>query len=328
MAPHRWHLSALLALFIVSQQAVSINGVAYHTITVDQSGHGNFRTIQSAINSIPSNNNRWICIYVKAGIYREKVVIPMDKPFIFLRGAGRKRTFIVWGDHLSISQSPTFSMMADNFVARGISFMNNYNLPVLKNRNPRKPAVAAMIAGDKASFYKCSFYGVQDTLWDVEGRHYFKGCFIEGAVDFIFGAGQSIYEKCMISVVGRALGPGIRGFITAQGRDSPKETNGFVFKECKVTGDGQAYLGRPWRVYSRVLFYKTEMPGIIVPAGWDPWNYSGKEQLLTYAEHDCYGAGADTSKRVSWEKRLSTSTVMGMTSLGYINAEGWLNGQP
>lgn len=51
-----------------------------------------------------------------------------------------------------------------------------------------------MIAGDKASFYRCSFYGVQDTLWDVEGRHYFKGCFIEGAVDFIFGAGQSIYE--------------------------------------------------------------------------------------------------------------------------------------
>lgn len=51
------------------------------------------------------------------------MVIPMDKPFIFLRGAGRKRTFIVWGDHLSISQSPTFSMMADNFVARGISFM-------------------------------------------------------------------------------------------------------------------------------------------------------------------------------------------------------------
>ncbi|KAJ9701030.1 hypothetical protein PVL29_006399 [Vitis rotundifolia] len=278
MALHRWHLSALLALFIVSQvQAVSINGVGHHTITVDQSGHGNFRTIQSAIDSIPSNNNRWICVHVKAGIYREKVVVPMDKPFIFLRGDGRQTTFVVWGDYLSISQSATFSVMADNFVARGISFMNNYNLPVMKSGNPRKPAVAAMIAGDKVSFHRCGFHGVQDTLWDVEGRHYFKGCFIEGAVDFIFGAGQSIYEKCTISVLGRSLGPGIRGFITAQGRDSPHESSGFVFKECRVTGDGQAYLGRPWRVYSRVIFYKTEMPNIIVPAGWDPWNYSGNE---------------------------------------------------
>lgn len=55
-------------------------------------------------------------------------------------------------------------------------------------------AVAAMIAGDKSIFYKCEFLGFQDTLWDVEGRHYFKLCTIEGAVDFIFGNGQSIYE--------------------------------------------------------------------------------------------------------------------------------------
>lgn len=71
---------------------------------------------------------------------------------------------------------------------------NDYNLPAARNSNPRKQAVAAMISGDKASFYNCGFYGIQDTLWDVEGRHYFKNCFIQGAVDFIFGAGQSLYE--------------------------------------------------------------------------------------------------------------------------------------
>lgn len=60
-----------------------------------------------------------------------------------------------------------------------------------------KPAVAAMISGDKSSFYKCAFLGFQDTLWDVQGRHYFKGCVIHGAVDFIFGNGQSIYDVCL-----------------------------------------------------------------------------------------------------------------------------------
>ena len=51
------------------------------------------------------------------------MVVPKDKPFLFLKGDGAKRTFIAWGDHLSITQSPTFSMMADNFVAKRISFM-------------------------------------------------------------------------------------------------------------------------------------------------------------------------------------------------------------
>jgi len=57
-----------------------------------------------------------------------------------------------------------------------------------------KPAVAAMISGDRSSFYGVGFYGLQDTLWDDKGRHYFNCCAIEGAMDFIFGAGQSLYE--------------------------------------------------------------------------------------------------------------------------------------
>ena len=56
------------------------------------------------------------------------------------------------------------------------------------------PAVAAWIFGDKSAFYYCRFIGFQDTLADTLGRHYFKGCYIEGVTDFIFGYGQSIYE--------------------------------------------------------------------------------------------------------------------------------------
>jgi len=42
----------------------------YKTITVDQSGHGDFSKIQAAINSVPSNNNNWTYIKVNAGTYR------------------------------------------------------------------------------------------------------------------------------------------------------------------------------------------------------------------------------------------------------------------
>jgi len=42
----------------------------YKTITVDQSGYGDFSKIQAAINSVPSKNNHWIYIRVNAGTYR------------------------------------------------------------------------------------------------------------------------------------------------------------------------------------------------------------------------------------------------------------------
>ena len=55
-------------------------------------------------------------------------------------------------------------------------------------------AVAARIHGDKCAFFDCAFLGVQDTLYDSDGRHYFHNCYIQGATDFIFGNAQSIYE--------------------------------------------------------------------------------------------------------------------------------------
>ena len=55
-------------------------------------------------------------------------------------------------------------------------------------------AAAFRISGDKAYFSGCGFYGAQDTLCDDAGRHYFKECYIEGSIDFIFGNGRSMYK--------------------------------------------------------------------------------------------------------------------------------------
>ncbi|XP_021291677.1 probable pectinesterase 29 [Herrania umbratica] len=295
-------------------------------LLVDQSGHGNFSTIQSAINHVPHNNRNWFCIHIKAGTYREKVKIPYDKPFIILKGAGKRATSIVWDDHQSLLQSPTFSSLADNIVVKSMSFVNSYNSP--NSNNPRVPAVAAMVAGDKSFFYKCGFFSLQDTLWDDQGRHYFKRCTIEGAVDFIFGSGQSIYEDSAIHFLGGELEPGLPGFITAQGRTNPNDANGFVFKNCNVLGSGTTFLGRPWRGYSRVLFYNCKFSDIIQPGGWDAWSFTGYENQLTFVEYGNHGPGSDTSKRVSWEKKLSVEAVEQLTSMTFIDSEGWLQSQP
>ncbi|KAK4855154.1 hypothetical protein QYF36_004526 [Acer negundo] len=262
-------------------------------IVVDQSGHGTFSSIQSAINSIPSDNQNWVCIFITAGIYREKVKIPYDKPYIILKGEGKRSTQIIWDDHDSIAQSPTFASMADNVVVSHITFVNSYNGPYGNSKNPRVPAVAAMIGGDKTSFHRCRFSGVQDTLWDDQG-----------------------------------IEEGLSGFITAQGRTNPDDANGFVFKRCIVIGTGTTYLGRPWRNYARVFFYKSNLTNVIQPQGWNSWNAAGREHQITFAEHGCYGPGSDTSNRVTWEKKLSTNQVKKLTSIAFIDTEGWLQKQP
>ncbi|KAL0414084.1 UNVERIFIED_CONTAM: putative pectinesterase 29 [Sesamum radiatum] len=294
------------------------------TITVDASGHTGFSTIQAAIDSVPSNNKNWISIYVKAGVYNEQVKIPPDKTFIHLKGEGIGKTNVVWGAHDSMLTSATFASTADNIIVSGITFVNSYNYPPSKNGSPVKPAVAAKISGDKSAFYECSFLGFQDTLLDDAGRHYFKLCNIEGAIDFIFGGGQSIYEKCRISVNAGILNPGSTGFIAAQARASPYDAGGFVFKQCNVTGNGKTFLGRAWKAYSRAIFFDSFLSDIVVSQGWDAWTYVGHENKITFAEEECEGSGSDKSGRVVWEKDLSPEEIKSLTSNSYIDDEGWI----
>lgn len=49
------------------------------------------------------------------------------------------------------------------------------------------------ISGDKAAFYNTRLHGFQDTICDDKGRHFFKDCYVEGTIDFIFGSGKSLY---------------------------------------------------------------------------------------------------------------------------------------
>jgi pectin methylesterase-like acyl-CoA thioesterase len=56
------------------------------------------------------------------------------------------------------------------------------------------PAVATRVAGDRAAFYGCRFLSFQDTLLDDTERHYYRGCYVEGDTDFIFGNGQALFD--------------------------------------------------------------------------------------------------------------------------------------
>lgn len=85
-----------------------------------------------------------------------------------------------------------------------------------------------------------------------------------------------LIQRCTLNYTGGYIGPGA-GYVTAQGRESASEATGFVFRRGMVTGTGQAYLGRAYRPYSRVIFIATWFSSIVTPAGWNEWQYKGEE---------------------------------------------------
>ncbi|EOA34421.1 hypothetical protein CARUB_v10021951mg [Capsella rubella] len=301
-------------------------------LVVSHNGKGHFKTIQAAVDSVPSGNTNWIKIYLRHGTYNEKVVIPKEKEKIIMHGNNAAKVVIQYNDAGVSNSSGPFIVNAQYFVAIKITFKNTNTKMTPKIPYPAiKVAPAVILTADKAWFYGCSFISVQDTVADSSGRHYFKNCYIEGAIDFIWGRGQSIYQNCVIYVKGvipkaKVNEEGVLdGCITAQGRESEEDTSGFVFNNCVIEGDGKAYLGRAWRAYSRVIFYGTQMSNVVVPQGWDPMNHQGQEDKFTYAEVNCTGEGADMKGRVGWEKKLSAKDVKSLIDFKtFIDEDGWM----
>lgn len=144
-------------------------------------------------------------------------------------------------------------------------------------------------------------------MLDDQFRHYFKECFIQGSIDFIFGNGRSLYrviyecinsfcrrykliniieivltslylsiQDCTLNSVAKAVSKGEQ-YITAQGRMFPENNTGFVFVNCKIEGSGYVYLGRAWGQYARVIFSKTTMSDIIATEGWNDWDNATRD---------------------------------------------------
>ncbi|XP_045807752.1 probable pectinesterase 53 isoform X2 [Trifolium pratense] len=296
------------------------------SLTVSQNGAADFKSITEAINSIPPYNTRRVILLIAPGVYREKIVIPKTLPFITFLGDSRDRPTITGNDTASVAgndgallrtfNSATVAVNASYFVAINIKFENTAYVPIGSEVDQ---AVALRISGTKAAFYNCSFYGVQDTLYDHKGLHYFKNCFIQGSVDFIFGYGRSLYEGCTINSITKNMTS-----ITAQKRSSSSLDSGFSFKNSTVTGSGRVYLGRPWGDYSRVVFSYTFMDKIVLPKGWKDWEDQKHYLNVYYGEYKCSGPGSNFTGRVPWARLLTDEEAQPFIGIHFIEGDTWL----
>lgn len=263
-------------------------------------GSGDFKTVQEAINAVPDFRKKRTTIFIKKGVYKEKLVLAESKALVTFIGEDANKTILtfddyaqkhnIFGEEVGTTGSSSFFVFGNDFQAKNITFENS--------AGPVGQAVAIWVKGDRAHFDNCRFLGFQDTLYTYghDSRQYYTNCYIEGTVDFIFGSSTALFENCTIFCKNK-------GYVTAASTPKGKE-HGYVFKNCKITGElvSSHYLGRPWRPYAKTVFLNCELGDVILAEGWNNWGKEDNEKTTYYAEYKNTG---NTSKRVAWSKQLT-----------------------
>lgn len=290
-------------------------------LVVASDGSGDFKALQEAIDSIPEKNDERVVITIRPGTYSGHTAIPRGKNAITFRGEDATTTtltddqnvnvVLADGKKISTPDSSTVLVRGNDFRAENITFENT--------AGNHGQALAMYHAGDRGVFKNCRFLGWQDTLRVNKGRSYFKDCYIEGHVDFIYADGVAYFETCHIHCVAD-------GFITAASTDV-NEPVGYVFRDCKVTAADmvkRTYLGRPWRPNASVTFIDCELPAQIDPGGWNNWGKEENEKTARYAEYNSTGPGANPEKRVPWSKQLTKEEADKLTVQNVLGGkDGW-----
>ena len=265
-------------------------------------GSGDFTSIQAAIEASKSFPYDRITIFIKNGVYHEKVFIPSWNTRISLIGQSKDSTIISYDDYFKkINRGPNSTFYTATVVVQGNDF-HAENLTIENSAGPVGQALALAVEADRCSFSNCKFLGNQDTVY-LSGEHnrqYFSDCYFEGTTDFIFGEATALFVNCRIKCKADS-------YITASSTPGGVRY-GFVFKDCKimaVPGVKDVFLGRPWRKYASVVFIRCAMGDFIDPAGWSNWQKTVQDKTAFFAERNSRGPGARPAKRVSWSHQLT-----------------------
>ncbi len=289
-----------------------------------------YPTVQMAIDGIREGGE----IRLAPGTYREKLRI--DKTGVQLRGTGSTpgQVVLVWSDaNATVGgtvKSASLTVSGNDFRASNLTIQNDYQLHAEKTSQ----AVALAVTGDRAVFDRVRLLGAQDTLYaatkkcDQEpcpvSRQYFRDCYIEGHVDFIFGDAKAFFERCEIRAIAHD-----EIMLTAHSRTDPAHDKAYVFDHCRITADPGAktiYLGRPWRDHARVVFMNTGMDAQVHPEGWREWTPGTTNRLSTawYAEYQPRGKYNDVSRREPRSHQLTSAQAREWSKKNFLaGSDGW-----
>ncbi|AAF26136.1 putative pectinesterase [Arabidopsis thaliana] len=302
-------------------------------IVVAQDGSGQYKTINEALQFVPKKRNTTFVVHIKAGLYKEYVQVNKTMSHLVFIGDGPDKTIISgnknYKDGITTYRTATVAIVGNYFIAKNIGFENTAG--AIKHQ-----AVAVRVQSDESIFFNCRFDGYQDTLYTHSHRQFFRDCTISGTIDFLFGDAAAVFQNCTLLV--RKPLPNQACPITAHGRKDPRESTGFVFQGCTIAGEpdylavketSKAYLGRPWKEYSRTIIMNTFIPDFVQPQGWQPWLGDFGLKTLFYSEVQNTGPGSALANRVTWAgiKTLSEEDILKFTPAQYIQGDDWIPGK-
>ena len=303
-------------------------------ITIAPDGSGDFSSLQAAVDAVPENVPEGVTLFLRRGVYHERVVIHRDH--LRLLGEDREGTVITAS---GCAKDPDENGKERGTFCSATLYITGRNVSVenLTVRNDARDgrlvgqAVAVYAAGDGGSWRGVNMIAHQDTLYCgplnpqvaafiaprrgsaelamvenlgnaplTAGRQYFEDCLIRGDVDFIFGPYRCLFDRCTLFMNERG------GFYTAS-NTAEEQPLGMVFRDCVLTGacaGGKAFLGRPWRKFARTVFLRCDMDQCVSPQGFCDWD---EERVVTgrLGEYGTAGARSDLSLRHPAEKRLT-----------------------
>ena len=284
--------------------------------------------LQQIIDGLPDDGQE-AQILLREGVYGQRLIIRRNNTA--LRGAGMDRTVLtgslaareILEDGFRRGTFRTFTVMTD---------ADRVTLTDLTIENTACPleeagqAIALYADGPRVTVENCRLRSFQDTLFtaplpekEIEPRGFigpkekaprtpssqlYRGCVIEGQIDFIFGGAQALFERCdIVSVDGRAdRSAPCAGYVCAPST-FPTQAEGYRFEDCQFLGRGVAdqsvFLARPWREGAMAVFVRCEMGPHIHPEGFCDWADRGKNGTVRFLEKGCFGPGAQ-GERVSF----------------------------
>ena len=326
-------------------------------------GAARYKRVQQALDAAPEQSRTPWRIALRSGRYYEKLYV--TKPNIYFVGESRSASVITYDAYAGQAKPASYgsgnwttagcasiTVSAPGFSIENMTIENGYDYLANDGKPANDPtrtndpqAVALMLTrgSDRARFKNVTITGHQDTLFVDAGRSYFRDCLVSGGVDFIFGAGQTVFEACDIVSRPRTK-PNVHpfGYVTAPSTQIT-ERYGLVFLRCKLLRENASVppnstaLGRPWHpavnrsdgryadpdVIGSSVFIECFMDDHITTGGWYSMTgqqKSGPDRTVFYPQDSRFfeyknvgpGARVNPQRRQLTDAQAAEYTVVGL----------------
>jgi pectin methylesterase-like acyl-CoA thioesterase/lysophospholipase L1-like esterase len=297
--------------FSTKQAAPKLSAERPRRITIAADGSGDFATMQGAIDCVPTGNTAPTTLFLRKGTYNE-IIYFSDKHNLTILGEDRKGSIVAYANNQNLNNTD-FNAMPGGYRRGMIRAVNCNDLTIahltLHNPTPQGGGQSETIilngsANARAIITDVDMLGHQDTL-QINGQAYVSNCYIEGDVDFMWGAGPSFFENCRLRALrNKSMYTQIR---------NPATNHGYIYRNCTFEGaEGvtESVLSRVLQTRfpaSEVVLLDCTLTDAVSPVGWrlDSPAEAPNVHFWEYNSRDAEGKPIDNSTRFAASRRLT-----------------------